>query len=230
MCKRAFRKAEHILGRDRLRATSPPTTSTQPRYMANRGLRGAFLPEGSALGDIPKIFRNVLFVFNSCVRRHAERPWCIYCFAKYSIVFSGRAWLIYQACCCCSTLPLKMAICPVLSGDFHLSRTLETFTWRDKESLGALPLRNNAIEAHFQVECRVVLLSLAGVCKDRMYVFKWSPLQFTGTGNKPHGDSDSNCSGKLAKHVASAADMEPFPDPCQKTKEPGDEVPGDRSH
>ena len=42
--------------------------------------------------------------------------------------------------------------------------TVETFEWRTKESLGALPLRNKAMEVHFQVDCRVVLPSCWPMC------------------------------------------------------------------
>ena len=45
----------------------------------------------------------------------------------------------------------------------YTSRTLEPFGWRAKEPLGAVSLRNNAIEAHFQVDFLVVLASLADV-------------------------------------------------------------------
>ena len=43
-------------------------------------------------------------------------------------------------------------------------------------------------------------------------LFKWSPLQCDINRNKLPGDSlKSNSSGKLAKQVASATDVEPFP-------------------
>ena len=41
----------------------------------------------------------------------------MYCFANCPIVFSGRAWLIYLAGCCCSTQPLKVTRCWSQSGD-----------------------------------------------------------------------------------------------------------------
>ena len=84
--------------------------------------------------------------------------YAIYCFAN-SIVFPGRAWLIYVAGCCSST---NVEVCRATSSyctrksAMYSSRTLKTFEWCTKESLGGLPLRNNAIEVHFQVDCRVV--------------------------------------------------------------------------
>ena len=114
-----------------------------------------------------------IFFFNSCV--------------FYNIVFSGRSWLIYLASCCSTTLPLKMAVyvevcqaissCCIRKSSMYTSGNLVTFEWRPNESLGALSLRNNAIEAHFQVDCRVVLLPKADECKAQTYFFKWSPLQ-----------------------------------------------------
>ena len=53
----------------------------------------------------------------------------------------------------------------------YASRTLETFGWPAKEYLGALSLRNDAIEAYFQVDCRAVLPSPADVCKASSDVF-----------------------------------------------------------
>ena len=44
-------------------------------------------------------------------------------------------------CCCYCTRKSAM----------YTSRTFETFGWRAKESLGALSLRNNDIDAHIQV-------------------------------------------------------------------------------
>ena len=71
----------------------------------------------------------------------------------------------------------------------YTSRTLETFGWPANESLGALSLRNNDIDAHFQADCRVVLPSLAEVCKAQTHLFKWSPLQCNVNRNKLPGDS-----------------------------------------
>ena len=44
-------------------------------------------------------------------------------------------------------------------------------------------------------------------------MFEWSPLQCDVNRNNLPGDSlKSNCSGKMVKQVASATDVEPFPD------------------
>ena len=92
-------------------------------------------------------------------------------------------------------------------------RTVDTFGWRTKESLGALSLRNDAIEAHFQVDCRVVLPSLADAYKAQRYSCKWRPLQWDVCRNKlPDESLKSNCNGKLAKKIASATNMRPFSD------------------
>ena len=89
----------------------------------------------------------------------------------------------------------------------YTSRTSETFGWRTKESLGALSLRNNATAGH------TFKWTMADVCKAQTCLFKWSPLQCDVNRNKLPGDSlKSNCSGKTTKQVASATDVEPFPD------------------
>ena len=69
------------------------------------------------------------------------------------------------------------------------------------------------------MDCGVVLPSLADECKAQTCLFKWTPLQCDVNRNKLPGDSlQSNCSCELAKQVASAADVEPFP-ACLKMKE-----------
>ena len=90
----------------------------------------------------------------------------------------------------------------------YIPRTLETFGGRAEEPLGTLSLRNNTIEARSQVDCRVMLPSLANVCKTQSYLFKWGPLQCDVNRRKLPGDFlKSNCSGKLAKQVVSATDI-----------------------
>ena len=72
----------------------------------------------------------------------------------------------------------------------HTSRTLKTFGWRSKESLGALWLRNNAAEA-------------------QKYLFKWSPPSVRRQQEQASWWLSEN---KLAKLVASTTDMEPVPE------------------
>ena len=96
-----------------------------------------------------------------------------------------------------STLLLKMAMSRGLSGDIssystrksavHTSRTLKTFGWPSKESLGALWLRNNAAEAD-------------------KYLFKWTPPSVRRQQERAPWWLSEN---KLAKLVASTTDMEP---------------------
>ena len=57
----------------------------------------------------------------------------------------------------------------------HTSRTFETFGWRAKESLGALSVRNNAEEAHFQVD----------VLKLRRFCSSGALYSATSTGTRP---------------------------------------------
>ena len=61
----------------------------------------------------------------------------------------------------------------------YTSRLLERFGW------GAVTA-NNAIDAQFQEDCRVVLPSLADVCKTQTYLFKWSlySAALTGTSSR----------------------------------------------
>ena len=101
-----------------------------------------------------------------------------------------------------------MSFCFTRKSPTYTSRSLTTFGCRAKELLGARSLRNNATEAHFQVDCRVVLPSLADVCKAQTYLFRWTPLQCDVNRNKLPGNSlESNCSGKLAKQAASASEI-----------------------
>ena len=72
----------------------------------------------------------------------------------------------------------------------HTSRTLKTFGWCSKESLGALWLRNNAAEA-------------------QKYLFKCSPPSVRRPQERPSWWLSEN---KLAKLVASTTDMEPVPE------------------
>ena len=98
--------------------------------------------------------------------------------------------------------------------------------WCTKESLARCHYKKNAGEGDFQVDCRVVLPSLADECKVQTYLFKWTPPHWDVNRDELPGDSlKSNCSAKPAKQVASATDMEQFPDPCQKMKGPGNRGP-----
>ena len=83
-------------------------------------------------------------------------------------------------------------ISPYLSREsaVHTSRTLKTFGWRSKESLGALWLRNNAAEAE-------------------KYLFKWNPPSLRRQQEQSPWWLSEN---KLAKLVASTTNMEPVPE------------------
>ena len=78
-----------------------------------------------------------------------------------------------------------------------------------------------SLKAQFQVDCRVVLTSLADVFKAEVFV----QVECDVYKNKLPGDSlKSNCSGILAKQVASVT----FPDSCRNMEEPGNEVPREK--
>ena len=86
--------------------------------------------------------------------------------------------------------------------DGHMSRSVRRFcpivpakapctlpeAWRHSD--GVLSRRNNAIEAHFPVDCRVVVPSLADKCKAQTYLFTWNPLQCDVNRNKLPRDSE----------------------------------------
>ena len=75
-----------------------------------------------------------------------------------SIVFPGRPWLIWLCRSRWRRRDLAGDISSYLTRKSAIDapRTLNTFVWRSKESLGALWLQNNAAEA-------------------QKYLFKWSP-------------------------------------------------------
>ena len=162
--------------------------------------------------------------------------YAIYCFANCLLCFQVELdWFTARA----AAVQFRRSIWPCVEifraissscsrkSVTYTSRTLDTFGLCAKESLGA-DLRNSAIDSHFQVDCRVVLPSLADVCKAQTYSFKWSPLKCDANTSKIPGDSlKLNCSGKLAKQVVSATDIESSPGSYRKMKEPGNEVPRD---
>ena len=74
-----------------------------------------------------------------------------------------------------------ISYCCTRKSAMYTFRTLDTFEWNAKESLGALSWRNNAVEARFQVDCRLVLPRWSMCAKLRRICFKWSPYSATLT-------------------------------------------------
>ena len=115
----------------------------------------------SVFPTAPKIFPKSLIwlcclFWSQCALRHAERRYAIYCLCFCSIVFSGRAWLIYQLCR--SRWPY-VEVCDFVPTEAPRTLPEPWLYLRAKESLGALSLQYDAIEAHFQVDFCVVLPS-----------------------------------------------------------------------
>ena len=132
--------------------------------------------------------------------RRNLRTYAIYCFAHLLLCFQVKlGWFDEPAS---SNFCRSRWRCRGLLGDdssystrksaVHTSRTLKTFGCLSKESLGALWLRNNAVEAE-------------------KYLFKWSPPSVRRQ-QKQQQAPWRLFENKLAKLVASTTDMEPVPE------------------